>query len=107
MPSSVLSCEHLVRASHPSLEGAPDLAWRILLDIVNALHDHFALVGPAPAELTRAAGKQRPGLGGDEQFRYCARREPGPVVLDRRDNIRRLACNRQLTRPDKCREARL
>jgi hypothetical protein len=47
------------------------------------------------------------GLGGDEQFRYRARREPGPVVLDRRDNIRRLACNRQLTRPDKCREARL
>src|SRR5262245_28988248 len=76
-----------------------DLGRRVLLDEVAAAHGDLLLIGPGAAELALRTGQDHTWLGVDEQLGDGARGEPLRIALDDRDDVGRLAVDRDLARP--------
>src|SRR5882672_9279384 len=74
---------------------------------MRALDGGLPLVRPAAAEIARSAPHDRSGIAQDEELGEIASSEPFAVPLDDRGHVRRLALDRDLTRPRERRQPRL
>src|SRR5262244_2538477 len=97
---NIVSESSRTKPRHKVSQSLADLSWRIFLEVMQAPHRDFPLVGERAAEISQPAGEARSGVTIDEQLRQMiACGEPARTFVDNGHDIRGLPVDRQFARP--------
>src|SRR6476646_12068856 len=88
-----------LRVADELRHGSADLVGTVLLDEMDSADGGLGQVGPGPDELEGAAVDDGARLGLDEQLGQIAFGQPPAVSLDDRDDLGRLAVDRDVAWP--------